>query len=218
MFRDLQADDAEDRSFTLSYSVPGGSWVFFHDYHPDFYFHTRDQLWNLKDNRVYKHHTGDPGQFHDADKKPFFIDIVFKSGEELLLESVNWVSEFLNADSADQLLGTISHISCWNSRQHSGRIALTQVFEKLQYDARRLKGQWSFNNLRDILLSNGEQFLLSLFDDFELDQNQVDSAASWYTKQLMQDNWFCVRFEFDNSTPGTLVIHDTEIEALKTHR
>lgn len=215
--------DFEDRSYTASYGVEGQNWVFFHDYIPDKYFHTRERLFNAKDARFFEHHKGDYGVYHDIDvTKPFFVDAVFKAEEELTLETVNWISDVLNDRSDNSSKGdewdTLTHISIWNSEQHTGRIALQDVFQRLQYDtSRKTKGQWSLNDFRNILADRGGQFIKTLFDDYVLDQNFV-APKSWYATELLQDKYMIVRFEFDNSQKKQLILHDTTIQAQKTGR
>jgi hypothetical protein len=214
--------DLVDNSFTISYSVEGDSWVFFHDYIPDFYFHTREDLYTLKDNVIYKHNEGKPGVYHDTTRKSFFIDIVFKADGELLLETVNWISSVLEDSSDASTVGsewnTLTHISIWNSQQHTGRIALQDVFADLQYEtSRRTNGQWSFNDFRNIVAARGTQFLLNIFQDYALDPT-TSTTKDWYDAEVLQDKYFVVRFEYDNSQEKQLILHDTTVKAVKTDR
>lgn len=235
LFKDVLPDAVEDESFTLSFSMLGNSWVFFHDYFPDMYIHTHEYLYNLKSGSIYKHHEGPPGVYHTATPNSFFIDIIFvtevrrrlgmigsdyfRESGDMLLESVQWVTEVLNNDT-DQPNQTLTHISIWNSKQHTGRLSLAQVFQDLEYDnMRRTQGNWSFNNFRDILQAQGSAFLLDIFNNFALDPDAVPAIAlPWYLKQTIQDQWFCVRFEFDNISGDTILLHDTIIQAIKTNR
>lgn len=221
LFEDVQG--YEDKSFTMSWSVRGESWVFFHDYIPDFYFHTREQLFNSKEgNRLYQHHQGPPGIFYDETPRPFFIDIIFRTDSDILLEAVQWASSVLedrsDLSSRDSEWQTLTHISVWNSQQHTGRIALQDVFKDLQYQTSRLtKGNWSFNDFRNIIGQRGIQFLQDLFQDYALDPTAVTSRP-WYDTELMQDKYMCVRFEFDNTVSKLVTLHDTSIVAQKTNR
>lgn len=222
-FTDIE--EYEDRSFTMSYSTESeqGAWVFFHDYQPDIYFHTRERLLNAKGNKLFRHHEGDYGVYHDPEvTNPFFIDVVFRNGEELTLSTVDWISDVLNdkMDNSDKASewNTLTHISVWNSQQHTGRVALKDAFEHLQYETnRKTKGQWSFNDFRNVLADRGSQFIGTLFDNYALDPNTV-APKSWYEKELLQDKYMIVRFEFDNSGKKQLILHDTTITAKLTGR
>jgi hypothetical protein len=213
----------EDRSFTASYSVKLGAWVFFHDYIPDYYLTTREKLFNVTNQKFYQHHEGAPGNYYD-EVKPFFVDVAFRTTDniELLLETVNWVSSLLldksDNNSRDSEWNTLTHITVWNSQQHTGRIAISQLFQNLQYDtSRNTNGQWSFNDFRNILASRGSQFIYDLFQDYSLDPATIGNKP-WYELDLLQDKYFIVRFEFDNTIEKTLILHDTTIQAKKAHR
>lgn len=218
LFKDVLPAAIEDKSFTLSYSINGQAWVFFHDYFPDMYIHNRESLFSAKDNGVYKHHEGVAGKFYDTAKKSFFIDIVFPAGQDAILQDVQWVTEYLSSN-VDQRYSTLTHLSIWNSDQHTGRIPLTQVLDALNYNnSFRTKGQWSFDTLKDCLILNAGTFLGTLFSNFALDNTKVDPAPVWYQQKDMQDSWFCIRFEFDNTVDAKVIIHDTTVHALKSDR
>lgn len=217
-FRDYQA--LEDTSFTLSYSIEGKGWVFFHDYIPDFYFHTREQLWTAKNKFIYKHNSGSPGRYY-GETKPFFVDMVFKSDSNLLLETVNWITETLSPSvdnsSVESEWETITHISIWNSQQHSGRIALNKLSYLQAPTNRKTKGEWSFNDFRNVLAQRGTQFLMSLFNDYALIQGAV-AEKGWYDRELLEDKYFVIRFETDNISGKQVILHQTNIQALKSDR
>lgn len=219
LFTDVQPDAIIDKSFTFSYSLRDESWVFFHDYIPDMYVHTREQLYTAFNNSLHKHNAGAPGVYYDGVAKPFFIDIIFSGAGDMLLESVLWVTEFLNTNDTDSYFATLSHIAIWNSYQHTGRIPLTQLWNSLGYDnTRRTKGQWSFNEFRDVLKENPGDFIQNIFKNYLLDATKVEPNSTWYSNAPMQDKWFCIRFEFDNSVNGKLIIHDTAAQVLKMNR
>lgn len=234
LFKDVIPSQIEDKSFTLSYSMLGNSWVFFHDYYPDMYIHTHQYLYSLKDSQFFKHHEGPPGVYYDGIPKSFFIDLVFtsevrrtlgmvtsdyfKASGDMILESVQWVTEFLD-NNTDQQYKTLTHISIWDSIQHTGRISLDQIFTDLQYkQMRRTQGNWSMNDFRDVLQSDGTPFLLDLFNNYQLDPTKVPPYTPWYNRKVIQDQWFTVRFEFDNTSGQQLLLHDMIIQALKTDR
>ncbi len=221
LFKDVVPTEIIDKSFTLSYSVAGNSWVFFHDYLPDYYIHTRENLYTIKDNVTFKHNSGLPGIYYSsaAEPKPFFIDIVFASDVDILLEHINWITELLNAKSTDQQFSTLTHISAWNSYQHSRRIELSQIWADLKYtNIRKTKGEWSLNDFRDVLMENPGDFLNDIFHNYMLDPTKVEVNPTWYGQAPLQDKWFCIRFEFDNKSGDNLMLHDTSIQAIKQDR
>jgi len=214
----VKNDGDPSKSFTASYSVLGKGWVFFHDYLPDMYMHTREQLYPVKHSHVFKAHAGDPGKYFDNTvTKPFFIDIVFPADTEIMAESVNWVSEYLD-DSTNQLFNTLTHISIWNSHQHSGRINLLENQPLLSKQIRRTKGSWSFNDFRNELVAKGAKFLMDIFNDFVTTSDAIGVSKAWYDKELLIDTWFCVRFEFDNLSGKTIHLEEVSLNAQKVAR
>lgn len=216
LFTDVQPEDIVDNSFTLSYSIKGESWVLFHDYIPDFYIQARSQLFTAKNNKIYKHNAGPAGNFYGT-VYPFFIDVVFAAEGDLLLETVNWMTEYLDSDT-DQPFKTLSHITIWNSYQHSGRIALDVIFKDLYQQTRETKGSWILNDFRNVLKDKGPKFLKDIFSNYMLDNSKADFDLPFYSQEILRDKWFCIRFEFDNSADTSLVLHDTTIQALKSDR
>lgn len=219
LFKDVQPEDIIDKSFTLSFSVAGNGWVFYHDYIPDFYLHTRENLFNIKNNVHYKNNDGPPGVYHGSTPKSFFIDVIFPADTDVLIEHINWVTEVLNQRSTDQMFSTLTHITIWNSYQYTGRIELSQLWESLQYkNIRRTKGEWSMNDFRDILKENAGDFLSDIFSNYSLDQTKVEPFPTWYGQAPLQDRWHCIRFEYDNTVSNTIMLHDVTVQALKQNR
>lgn len=207
-FRDLNSTEIVDRSYTISWSIAGGGWVFFHDYIPDYYFHTRDKLYTLKGNSIFKHNSGDYGEYYST-VKPFFIDAVLKIGTEGTLETLDWITEVINSDATIDRNKTLTHLTVWNSRQCTGRIPMSTIFKNLQYEtSRETRGKWSFNHFRDKVKTEGAVFLRDLFHNFAVVDAQLSNSIPWFEQQLMEDNYFIVRFEFDNSSNQKIFVHE----------
>lgn len=214
-FQDVSVID--DKSYTVSFSLDGQGWVFFHDYLPDFYFSTKTQLYNLKNRSIYKHNAGAPGVFHDGAVKPFFIDAVFTADSEMILDSVQWMGEVLN-NRQEVEFSTLTHITIWNNQQCTGRIALDQVFNNLEYIARKTQAIWSFNSFKDMLAAYGVQFLLDIFHNFAVDGSAIDMNKPWFDQDLIHDSFFIIRLEFDNTSGKQFVLHGADINADKSYR
>lgn len=218
-FEDIQLAEARNKSFTMSYSLLGKTWVFFHDYIPDMYIHSREKLFNVSNSELYENNANRPGRYHNqSEQKPFFIDVIFQNGFNLILENINWVTEFLDANNVDYNDKTLSHISIWNSHQHSGRIDLSTETYAKAFTARNTKGTWSLKDFRNVLIEKNVKFVEDLFSDFLLIPDTADTEQAWYKKELFTDKWFCVRFEFDNSTDNTVILHDTTVQAIKSDK
>jgi len=211
-FQDVDADQIVDRSFTLSFSLEGKDWVMFHDYVPDFYFSDRENLYSLKDRKIYKHNQGAPGVYYDGTPRSFFIDVIFSAEQEFILNSLSWITEVLSSVGEEEF-STLTHLTIWNSQQCTGRVALSQVWENLAYETRKLKGQWSFDDFRDMVATQGTTFLKDLFQNFAVDTTKLDENKPWFDQDLLHDNWFCLRLEFDNTTGRKIFLHGVDINA-----
>lgn len=218
-FQDVNPDEIIDQSFTLSWSIEGDNWVFFHDYIPDFYFSTREQLHNLKAGRIYHSNLGAPGVYHDQAPKSFFLDIVFNADEEMTLNTLNWVTRILNQDSSISSFETLTHITVWNERQCTGRIPLAAIFQNLEYKTDRyLQARWSFDDFRDKVIQGGTAFLLDLFHNFSVDTTKLSNTLPWFDQQLLEGLSFIVRFEFDNTTGKKIYLEDVGADVSKSTR
>ncbi|MBI2283311.1 MAG: hypothetical protein HYU71_06360 [Bacteroidetes bacterium] len=217
-FQDVPPSEIEDKSFTLSFSLEEMDWVMFHDYIPDFYFSTRNRLFNLKGNKIYKHNAGAPGVYHSSTPKSFFIDMVFADKQEMLLRSVEWITEVIG-NNVETEMSTLTHITIWNAQQCTGRIALSSVFDQLQYSThRKTQGKWSFNHIRDMVKTRGTTFLLDIFNNFAVISNSISQTKPWYEKALLSDNYFVIRFEFDNTSGKQIFFHGADINDKLTPR
>lgn len=201
-------------SFTCSYSLESKAWVFFHDYFPNLYFHTVTNLWLLAENSIYKVNADVPGKYiNQSVRKPFFIDVVFRNGKDLILECLNWVTELLDsAGTGETEFITVSSVAVWNSRQHSGVIPITED------NSRSTQGVWSFNDFRNVLKDRPQEFVRNLFYDFALIDNKVDLGKSWFEKDLLEDKYFIVRLSYNNSNGYKLVLHDINADVLQSNR
>lgn len=215
---DINPADKLDRSFTLSYSIEEENWAFYHDYIPDFYISTREKLHTLKDNKIYHHNSGPRGVYYDGIPKPFFIDVIFHSQEEMTLNAISWITEAFNTVGSIIEDRTLTHITIWNGYQCTGRVALADAFEMLEFkNKRKTMSEWSFNNFRDTLITRGGIFLLDLFANFAVMPSAIEDKV-WYEADLMEDDYFIIRFELDNTENLQLFIHSTDIDANQSFR
>lgn len=203
---------ARDESFTLSWSIEDNGWTFYHDYIPDYYFRIRKKLFSIKNRRIYKHNAGAPGKFYNIDPSAFFMDLVFRDDQDMILNTVNWIAEVLNSLEHEQEFKTFTHITVWNNQQCTGRIALSDVQDILQYvTSSKIQGYWSFNDFRDKVIQRDGNFLRDLFSNFAVDPGKLATNRMWYDDMLMEDKYFVVRLEYDNVQGNRIVFHEAEI-------
>lgn len=210
-----------DESFTLSMDKDIKNWVFFHGYTPDYYVHTRDKLFSVKDSKLYEHNNGQPGIYYNNTKQPFIIDLVF-SGPDAVLETISWVSSVTNAQGQYKEFATFTHIMAWNSVQCTGLIPLQDILT-LQEGAnhRKTMSTFTFNDIRDAVVNRGGEFLGDVFSRYAPTFTPED--VPWYDKALLKDNYFVIRFMHDNGvTAGRagekITLHDVNIQRQNTIR
>lgn len=219
-FEDYDGENILDKSFTVSFAVEKGNWVFFHDYIPNFYFHTREKLHLSANSEVYTANEGPRGAYLGQTVKPFFIDIVLNYKEERVLDTLKWITENITTTTeVDQEFDTFTHITIWNNYQCTGKIPLAQVFDGLEVsNLRRTKSEWSFNDFRDLVAIRGAKFLKDILDDFAVETSQIDQNLPWYEKKLLEDQYFIVRLEYDNSADNIVLLHEVEGETTISNR
>lgn len=210
-------DQGKNESFTLSYSFDGKDWVFYHDYVADFYFRSKKSLFSLKDKKIYRHHEGAPGVYYQVAPKSFFVDMVVQNPAEFVLNSIHWVTEVL--DSSKEIeFSTLTHITVWNNQQCTGRIALNDIFDELEYDRRKIRGTWGFNEFRDMVKEYGSEFLEDLFNNYAVKSSNINTEKSWYDRDLMHDTYFIIRLEFDNISGKQVILHGADVNATLSPR
>lgn len=216
-FQDVAPDTVTDQSFTLSWELKSNNWVFYHDYIPDYYVMTREKLYSLHTDRIYKNSEGPYGNYYGV-VNPFFIDVAFPSKQEFTLNTVQWITSILDSTDKAKEESTLTHITAWNNYQCTGRIPLSSVIEYLEGDHRKIQGKWSFNDLRNALIDNDVKFLDTIFNNFSILTGVTSNELPWYEQQLLSDNFVVIRFEFNNTSNQKALVHDVEINADKSSR
>jgi hypothetical protein len=211
-----EAPGIEDQSFTLSYSLESDAWVFYHDYIPNFYIGTRKQLYTSMGSQLWKHNSGAPGQYYPYGENqtvpyPFFIDIVFNYSEEVLLDSIQWFTETMNSLASVDEFTTFTHLTVWNSQQCTGKLPITDYIPYSLTGTRKTVDEFSFNELRDIVIDRSAQFVGDIFANFRPIDAQLDSGMPWYEKRFLQSNYFIVRLEYDNVAAKAISLHSADI-------
>lgn len=230
-FGDAPADQLIDHSFTLSLLVDDKSlepkgWVFYHDYFPDFYLHTRDRLLNLQNNTGFYNNEGPRGVYHTNTVKPFFIDVLFSDKNTMVLNSVNWIAEVRNTgndeidDQQPALYNeTLTAVTIWNNYQSTGRVPLDAGVLSLEEANNRNSEQvWHFNEFRNLISVLNQQFLEDIFHDFITDPDLLNPNLPWFEKRLIEGNYFIVRFEFNNNTNKQITIHNVDADVTQSYR
>ena len=146
--------------------------------------------------------------FYDKDvKKSFYVDVVFSFGEEVFLNSVQFITKILhNIDSVTNWR-SITHISIWNDSQHTGRIAIDNI-KNFVTGTSKSRSEYSFNEFRDLVKDQTVDILEDIFGDFIPKEGSIDENKPWYEQAYLQDRFFIVRLEYDNTIDTEVSIHE----------
>lgn len=207
---------AEDKGFTISWSLTEKCWAYFHTYKPDFYINLRNALYSLKQGSIYKHNAGAPGQYYGP-KEPWFIDLVFPFTAESLLNAIVWVSEVFSSSGIEQQDQTITHITASNSNQCTGKLEIGKALDKIVQTTARSKGTWSFNDLRDAVSTHGQAFLDTIEKDFRPLQGNLNFNKPFFKQELLADNYVIIRLEYDNESGNKVLLHDAAVDSQPTY-
>lgn len=116
----------KNKSFTINFNEVSDSFESFHDYKPSIYINKGHKMYTTSPdlNKVYEHDEGEYQVFYDT-KYPSTITFQVNPEADLdcVFNNIEFKSE-LYIDDIDQPAKTLTHISCYNEYQDSGRIPL----------------------------------------------------------------------------------------------
>lgn len=164
--------------FTLSYSINDKYWVCFHDYKPNMYFNSVDNLYALTSTGVHKMNmTTSKAKFFGATQVSSYIDQIFNSNKDKrkVFYNINWISELFSSVGVLLRNKTLSHLTAQNNFQNTGRIILVpHVDFNNKGNIRREGGKWNFNKVKDV-------------------------NADPLRRRPLNSEYMLVRFEYDNA-------------------
>lgn len=171
---------------TLSYVPTLSFWAFFHTYLPDNYFYTRTRFFSVYNNQFYQHNVGQPG-FYYGSFYPSIFDKVFAYPQEMVMESIRWISEPEGIVPEKYAL--------WNESQHTGYVPLVlqdSIYSQ-QSNVFRNRNMWEINKLDDKVDDHDQPILLDINADYDPDQANLTETVPWYNRRQLQGNYFTFR-------------------------
>ena len=125
----------DDASFTLSYDTrigKGGTYVSFHDWHPDLVMNSSDRIFTTKDNGIWRHNDSTESfcNFY-GDDYPFEVEFPITSENTVsTLRSISYFLECFTYDKNEydryhKLFENFDQAIIYNSEQISGKLILT---------------------------------------------------------------------------------------------
>ena len=140
------------------------------------------------------------------------MDAVFNSypKETKQFQSLNWISEVVDAEGLSNYLSTLTHIMAYTAYQNTGMVTLVN-----KTNIRNAEDTWRFNSLRDLTL---DRDLVTIDEDGNLVTSNIDTNKLWHEKRKMTGKYLIVRFLFDNISQKTLYLYDLEATFLMSKR
>ena len=59
---------------------------------------------------------------------------------------------------------------------------------------------------------------MDIFKNYTIIPGTEDYNKPWYEKELLEDKYFTVRFEFDNLSQKQIILHDVSAQVIKSDR
>lgn len=185
-------------NWTISYYPEYQCWGSFYTYYPELMFNSNDSIYSSHGKRLFEHNKQTLPIFYSGLPETSTIEMVFNGDpdEIKLFKSVQFktkVNKF-TADSSElsQLyLSTFDSYQAYNSYQLSKETTLTNTVT-----SRNLEGFWSVNDFRDYF-DNGSNIFQSI-KSWDLPFSTVNLSKHWSKLKRFVDNWFSIRFKYDN--------------------
>tara|TARA_R100000654_G_scaffold25046_1_gene48285 strand:- start:818 stop:1603 length:786 start_codon:yes stop_codon:yes gene_type:complete len=206
-----------DNSWTLSFSLDTQAWISYHDYTPYLMTNTRNVLYSMNYDEIYKHNISTKyARFYEVggtqQTYASFVDAVFNEQPDRskMYATVNWISKTTASNGAHLYNSTITDLLIYNSYQCSGNLDLVRKTSTNQEDIRNFnmfntEGTWSVNKFRDIVINPDNPFIDS---NLELITSNLNVNKDWFTKKRFVDKFIISRFSFDNVSQNSLYLYD----------
>ena len=213
------------KSFTLSYHSVLNAWISFHSYYPNYLFNNVKGLYSIRNifdtltekltGTVYKHNIKTSfGTYYEGQIFDSHIDIIFNEQPTIskVFENVSWISEVRDPQTNEVLYRkTATHAMFYNTHQCSGRVTIISNPAAWYADnARRLNGQWNFDQFSDAVVNKELPFLN---DDGSVIVSNISANKAWYDKNYFIEKFGILRIIYDNSEQLRFTLHDVAVTA-----
>jgi hypothetical protein len=201
--------------FTLSYS-PGKGWVCFHDYIPKYLFNNSNGIYSVENTangvvltgQVFKHNTeGKYGIYYDDTVHKSYVDVIFNFEDTLekIIDSIIFTTKVVDPiTGGSNALSTATHIVVYNDHQCSEEIAIiSNPSSWYKHNARLINGTWHFDEFIDKVIDNTLPFI---DDDGELILTNIQTAKTWFKRNLFIGKFGIVRIIYDNSVQNQFTL------------
>lgn len=202
-------------NWTISYYPEYESWGSFYTFYPEMLFNSNDALYSSYRYSIYEHNKHVLPIFYGGLPEIATLEMIFNPDPDSVkqFKSVQFktkVAEY-NADfteKSQEYLQTFDSYQAYNSYQLSKESALTNLTT-----ARNLEGFWSINNFRDYFDNGGNIF--QSIKSWDLPFSAVNVSKHWSKLKRFVDNWFTVRFKYDNFKTSVFLNFDIVESSIK---
>jgi hypothetical protein len=183
----------EDASWTISYDPKNQYWVSFHDWHPNLFMPTRNDLYTTKDDGIWAHDRGCVSycNFY-GDDYPFEVEVPVTTGQQVnSIRSLEYIlecyrrSEFNCVDQYHALDFNFDKAVVYNTEQVSGVLDLL-IYPKNNPFAAQAYPQFVANPDRYQVLYSKEEnkYRINQFWDITRDRGEFTNAEEniWITE------------------------------------
>lgn len=196
----------DERSWTISFDVDEQMWISYHDYYPNHFISTRNNVYsyNKNWNYIYKHNEENVyGIYYDQNKAyRSFVDLVDNDNQPYskVYSSIQWTTESIDSYLNYNYKNTFTQAMLYNSHQCSGEISLEHLS-----NMRYIEGSWSFNAFRDMVSDRNFPFL---DEDYNLIDENIDSNKIWTDQKRFTDKYLIFRLFYDNCVQNSLYLYN----------
>jgi len=172
-------------------------------------------LYSVRDNKLYRHNTGDYGVFYDGVIYPMVIDVVQNPEPNIdkVFTGSGWVTESYTPAGVLQYNDTFNYITLRSLEHCTDRTLLTKITDLGQlYEAniRNLNRTWYFNAIRDVSIQPG--FTLGFYENYELDPTKLNTNTSWFDQRRFVDKFVICRLEYNNDLNNRFLLTECSVE------
>lgn len=198
--------------WTITYSPAIERWVSFHSYTSPFVFNTKNNVFSIKGDTLFKHNVGAPGVFYTSPAEPAIIDIAYNMSPSAtkVFSSFNWITESVNSAGGSVKKDTFTEATIYNSYQLSARTTLAEF-----NNIRETEGTWHFNDFRDLNSGPGSDIV---DENGNINYLLADVTKPWYSQRRFVDKFAVIRLEYSNVTGNTLYLYEASTGARASYR
>lgn len=219
----------QNKSFTLSYSLPNKKWASFHSYLPNFLYRSKTTFHSsiFADAKIWDHNKGDYQTYY-GQKKDHIIDFAFSKDfyQTKYFNTMKIVSDVFDVTGSRQINSFFDRMVAYNSFQSTGLQTLAVKNNQLPFSnvdetastvtfANRADSHWNISELRDWSLNHSVNLFTDdwtatqseYFIDKVVDPNQIDTNKSLFDLSKLKDQYAQVRFYF-NPTANHKIVTD----------